>query len=177
MLKFATLFAGSAIVLALLLPQYVPFMQADRPAPAPARAAARPPEAPAQVAVRRDLVGEKSLAADAGGQYSVDALVAGQSVRMLVDTGATMVVISAALAARIGLSFEAGKKWRLHTANGESVAAEAMLPNIDLGGLYMANVPALIAAPEAGEVNLLGASFLKRLTSVEQRNGVLMLRQ
>ena len=134
--------------------------------------------APAPVEqVRRDLFGEKSIAADARGQFTVDALVAGQSVRMLVDTGATMVVISAAVAARIGLSFEAGKKWRMHTANGDSFAAEAVLPSIDLGGLYMGDVPALIASPEAGEVNLLGASFLKRLTSVEQRSGVLVMRR
>ena len=176
MLKSASLFAGSALALALLLPQYAPFMQPEKPAPAPVGAA--PTSAPAPVeAVRRDVFGEKSIAADERGQYSVDALVRGQSVRMLVDTGASMVVISAAVAARIGLSFEAGKKWRIHTANGDSFAAEAVLPSIDLGGLYMADVPALIASPEAGEVNLLGASFLKRLTSVEQRSGVLVMRR
>jgi predicted aspartyl protease len=41
----------------------------------------------------------------------------------------------------------------------------------------MTNVPALIAGRNAGDVNLLGASFLKRLASVEQRNGELILRQ
>jgi predicted aspartyl protease len=41
----------------------------------------------------------------------------------------------------------------------------------------MRDVPALIADRRAGPVNLLGASFLKRLSSVEQRNGVLVLRQ
>jgi len=51
------------------------------------------------------------------------------------------------------------------------------LPNVDLGGVYMKDVQALIAARSAGPVNLLGASFLKRLTSVEQRAGVMTLRQ
>ena len=176
MLKSVSLFAGSALALALLLPQYAPFMQPEKPAPAFIRSAP-PPTAQVVEAVRRDLIGEKSVAADEKGQYSVDALVRGQSVRMLIDTGASMVVISAAVAARIGLSFEAGKKWRMHTANGDSFDAEAVLPSIDLGGLYMGDVPALIASPEAGDVNLLGASFLKRLTSVEQRNGVMVLRQ
>jgi predicted aspartyl protease len=41
----------------------------------------------------------------------------------------------------------------------------------------MNDVEALILAPEAGEVNLLGESFLKRLVSVEQHNGALVLRQ
>ena len=46
---------------------------------------------------------EASLAADARGQYAADALVDGLSVRMLVDTGASVVTISAATAARLGL--------------------------------------------------------------------------
>ena len=176
MLKPAFLFAGSAIALALLLPQYLPLTPSPPAARVRAvRAAAEP--APPVAETARVNFGEKSLAADPGGQYSVDALVGGQSVRMLVDTGATMVVISAEVADRLGLSFEAGKKWRVQTANGESVAAETVLPSIDLGGIYMADVPALIAGRAAGPVNLLGASFLKRLSSVEQRNGVLMLRQ
>jgi predicted aspartyl protease len=41
----------------------------------------------------------------------------------------------------------------------------------------MNDVEALILTPGAGEVNLLGESFLKRLVSVEQRDGVLILRQ
>ena len=41
----------------------------------------------------------------------------------------------------------------------------------------MNDVEALILSPEAGEINLLGESFLKRLVSVEQRNGTLILRQ
>ena len=41
----------------------------------------------------------------------------------------------------------------------------------------MNDVEALILSPESGQVNLLGESFLKRLASVEQRNGTLVLRQ
>ena len=41
----------------------------------------------------------------------------------------------------------------------------------------MSDVEAFVLDASAGEVNLLGASFLKRLASVEQRNGVLILRQ
>src|SRR5947209_18295140 len=137
MLKFASLFAGSATALALLLPQYVPMMRPDAPTPVRAAPPAKEASAAPVEAVRQPYFGEKSLAADPRGQYSVDALVGGQSVRMLVDTGASMVVISAALAARLGLSFETAKKMRTHTANGDSVAAETVLPSIDLGGLYM----------------------------------------
>ena len=58
-----------------------------------------------------------------------------------------------------------------------STASPTILRSVSLDGLYMNDVEALILTPEAGEVNLLGASFLKRLVSVEQRGGMLILRQ
>ena len=176
MLKSAVVFASSALTLALFAPEFLRLLKpAPAPAPPPPRSVTlAPPPAPAPPPPRR--FGERSLAADAGGQYSVDALVAGFPVKMLVDTGATMVVISAEVADRLGLNVEQGRKWQVHTANGDSVATETLLSSIDLGGVYMSDVAALIADRSAGPVNLLGASFLKRLGSVEQRAGVLTLR-
>ena len=96
---------------------------------------------------------------------------------MLVDTGATEVCISASTAKRLALSPSGGRKRLIQTANGQSTASPTILTNLSLDGLYMNDVEALILAPEAGEGNLLGESFLKRLVSVEQRNGTLILRQ
>ncbi len=96
---------------------------------------------------------------------------------MMVDSGASTVVISASTGARIGVVPGPGPKWRVKTANGETTASPAVLNHVSLGGLYLNDVQGLILAPEAGEVNLLGASFLKRLVSVEQRDGILILRQ
>jgi aspartyl protease family protein len=95
---------------------------------------------------------------------------------MLVDTGASEVCVSASTAGRLGLSPSEGRKRVMQTANGLSTAYPTILRSVSLDGLYMNDVEALILAPEAGEVNLLGASFLKRLTSVEQRNGMPVLR-
>jgi aspartyl protease family protein len=106
-----------------------------------------------------------------------DALINGVPVRMMIDTGATFVAISAATAGRLGLVAGLGPKWTIKTANGQSIASPVTLDNLSFGGLYMNHVQALILTPEAGEVNLLGASFLKRLVSVEQRDGMLILRQ
>jgi gag-polyprotein putative aspartyl protease len=53
-----------------------------------------------------------------------------------------------------------GPKWTIKTANDESVASPVTLDAVSFGGLYMKDVQALILAPEAGEANLLGASFL-----------------
>ena len=65
----------------------------------------------------------------------------------------------------------------MQTANGQSTALPTVLRNVSLGGLFVSDVEALILTADAGEVNLLGESFLKRLASVEQRNGTLVLRQ
>lgn len=120
---------------------------------------------------------EALLEADQRGQYAAGVTVNGTPVRMLIDTGATEVCVSASTARRLGLSPSGGPKRVMQTANGRSTASPTVLRSVSFGGLYLNDVEALILAPEAGEVNLLGESFLKRLLSVEQRNGTLVLRQ
>jgi aspartyl protease family protein len=120
---------------------------------------------------------EALLEADQRGQYAAEVSVDGSPVRMLVDTGATQVCVSASTARRLGLSPSRGRTLRIQTANGQSTASPTILRSLSFDGLYMNDVEALILAPEAGEVNLLGEAFLKRLVSVEQRNGTLILRQ
>ena len=83
----------------------------------------------------------------------------GVPVRMLIDTGATEVCVSASTARRLGVSPSGGRKRLIQTANGQSAAYPTILSTLSLDGLYMNDVEALILAPEAGEVNLLGASM------------------
>ncbi|MGH6797313.1 MAG: retropepsin-like aspartic protease family protein [Roseiarcus sp.] len=153
------------------------------PVPTPASAARVPAglaaEAPSPQPPERQSSGyrEALLEADNRGQYAAEALINGLHVRMLVDTGASDVFVSASTAARLGLVPSGGRRRAIQTANGQSTASPTVLRRVSLGGLYMNDVEALILAPEAGEVNLLGESFLKRLVSVEQRDGMLILRQ
>src|SRR5438552_1676275 len=113
MIKGAILFglAGAALGLAALslVPNFPP---AGTPA-APAAFSAGVPRSD-EVAPAQETAGyrEASLAADSRGQYTADALVNGSPVRMMVDTGASAVVISAATAARIGVFPGPGPKWR-----------------------------------------------------------------
>jgi aspartyl protease family protein len=176
----AIFFATVGVALALLGSS---FLINRLPGPAPASAARAtesvaaeaPPLAPAQ----RQSTGyrEASLEADQRGQYAAEVLIDGVPVRMLVDTGASEVSVSASTARLLGLSPSGGRKRVMQTANGLSSAYPTILRSLSLDGLYMSDVEALILAPEAGEVNLLGESFLKRLMSVEQRDGTLVLRQ
>jgi len=171
--------AATLCVVAALLGSFSLLARLPAPAPvtlAPAPAASdvpslEPPER--QSSVYREAL----LEADGRGQYAADALVNGTPVRMLVDTGASDVFVSAATAARLGLAVGQGPARAIVTANGRSRAWPTRLSHVSFGGLYMSDVEALVLAPEAGEVNLLGESFLKRLLSVEQRDGMLILRQ
>jgi aspartyl protease family protein len=183
MVKNALVFAAGALAVALLAPTLLPLLTAATSSPPSAAASlasasVAAPAAPAVAAPVSDGFRQTSIAADGGGQFSTDVLIEGERVHMLVDTGATMVSISAAVAARLGIRPDPSKpKWRIHTANGDSIAWPATLRNVSFGALYMNDVEALVLDRSAGEVNLLGASFLKRLAGVEQRDGLLILRQ
>ena len=179
---FGRVIVSAALVVALALVGSS-FLLNRLPESAPASAAgatgAVAVEAPAPEPPQRESSGyrEALLEADQHGQYAAEVSVNGSPVRMLIDTGATQVCVSASTARRLGLRPSGGRKLLIQTANGQSIASLTILRSLSFDGLYMNDVEAIILAPEAGEVNLLGESFLKRLVSVEQRNGALVLRQ
>ena len=179
---FGRVIVSAAVVVALAL-LGSSFLLNRLPAPAPVSAAgatgAVADEASSPERPQRESSGyrEALLEADHRGQYAAGVLVNGAPVRMLIDTGASDVCISASTARRLGLSPSGGRKRVMQTANGQSTALPTVLRNVSLGGLFVSDVEALILTADAGEVNLLGESFLKRLASVEQRNGTLVLRQ
>jgi aspartyl protease family protein len=181
---FGRVIVLAAVVVALaLVGSFFLLNRLPEPAPAPVSAAgatgAVADEAPSLESPQRESSGyrEALLEADQRGQYAAEVLVNGSPVRMLIDTGASDVCISASTARRLGLSPSGGRNRVMQTANGQSTALPTVLRSVSLGGLYVSDIEALILTPDAGEVNLLGESFLKRLVSVEQRNGTLVLRQ
>jgi aspartyl protease family protein len=182
MLRFAILTAIGAAFLAYVAPDLVSLVVPKQGGQASASVAARPVLAPSpvNVAVATSSSGaaEASISADPRGQYSTDVEIDGQTVRMLVDTGATMVVLSYETASRLGLQVLATDfTARVQTANGVAYVAPITLREVTIGPIYVGDVKALVADRNAGPVNLLGESFLKRLGSVEQRSGQLVLRQ
>jgi aspartyl protease family protein len=115
---------------------------------------------------------------DAVGQYSTEVTINGSRVRMLVDTGATFVSLSAETAERIGLPIsESNYTAQMRTANGIARAAPVTLNAVSIGDIYVPSVQGIVMDRPAGSINLLGMSFLRRLSKVEQRSGQLILRQ
>ncbi|HET8995248.1 MAG TPA: TIGR02281 family clan AA aspartic protease, partial [Acetobacteraceae bacterium] len=96
------------------------------------------------------------------GQFVTEGRINGKLVRMMVDTGATMVSISREQADQLGLSLRGGTPIAVHTANGVVRATQVMLGSVRVGTIEQREVPAVIQDSPLPIV-LLGMSFLKRL--------------
>ena len=113
------------------------------------------------------------LIADQKGQYRAPGTINGYPVSFVVDTGATYVSLSDALANELSL-LRQGKSFAI-TANGRVPVDLTQLEEVSLGGLSMGNVPAMIVPELDSQIVLLGMSFLKHLDLV-QSDGKLELR-
>jgi aspartyl protease family protein len=110
------------------------------------------------------------------GDFTIKADVNGSRITMLVDTGASNVVLSADAAKAVGLPVEMLKyEVPIETANGRGRAAYVVLDRIAVGGILERKVPALVSSPGDLKTSLLGMSFLKRLESFEVRGERLVL--
>ncbi|HET7681027.1 MAG TPA: TIGR02281 family clan AA aspartic protease [Xanthobacteraceae bacterium] len=117
------------------------------------------------------------IARGRGGDFSVRAQVNGARVSMMLDSGASAVVLTQEAAKAAGLPLEVLQyTTNVDTANGRTRAAPVTLDRITIGNIVERSVPALIAQPGALRTNLLGMSFLNRLESWEVRGDKLLLR-
>lgn len=107
------------------------------------------------------------------GHYRAEALINGEQVDVLVDTGATGVAISQAVADKLNLKSLTAV--RTNTANGTTVGYMVRLSSVKLGGVEANNVSAMIAPGLEGDV-LLGMSFLARM-DVRLFKGEMTIRQ
>lgn len=112
-----------------------------------------------------------------GGDFAVGARVNGARVPMVLDTGASSVVLTHEAARAAGLPLQMlDYNVNVDTANGRTRAAPVTLDRIAVGGLTERAVPALIAQPGQLKSSLLGMTFLNRLDSWEVRGDRLRMR-
>lgn len=165
-LRQLVIWAGLVLVIAIVGNRLLPHPNATAPPPAASRSAL----APARGAVPNSLV----FHADPQGHVLVDAFVNDAPVRFLVDTGATMVVLTLKDAAVAGLSRDdLVFSMRTSTANGVARAAPVRLRELRIDQLQVADVDATVV--ENLNISLLGQSFLTRIDGYEMRDGVLTL--
>jgi aspartyl protease family protein len=117
------------------------------------------------------------IARGKGGNFSVVAQINNARIAMVLDTGATSVVLTQEAAKAAGLPLEVlAYTVNVDTANGRARAAPVTLDRLTIGGIVERAVPALIAQPGQLRSNLLGMSFLNRLESWEVRGDRLIMR-
>jgi len=118
------------------------------------------------------------LESDRQGHFQVEARVEGRFVDFVVDTGASLVVLRESSAALAGIRPQPHDYNAIAvTANGRIRAARAMIDRIEVGGITVYDVPAMVLPDEALSKNLLGVSFLSRLKRYEYADGRLVLEQ
>jgi aspartyl protease family protein len=111
------------------------------------------------------------------GGFAVQARINGIAAAMVVDTGATSVVLTYETAKAVGLPLELLEyNVDVQTASGQTKAARLWLDRMAIGKLVERAVPALVVPRGQMKTNLLGMSFLDRLDSFEVRADHLMLR-
>jgi len=110
------------------------------------------------------------------GHYYATVRINGSEMRLLVDTGATLTVLSKQQAERAGI-FPSPSDYTasVRTASGIAKAAPVRLRDLEIGDARLENIPALVMDTPAN-TSVLGIGTLQRFRSYEFRNGVLTLR-
>jgi len=151
----AMLFAAWILVLTILVLFFQRFFE-DRQNPNRDVAAALDAQGRVGVVLQRNRAGH----------YVASGAINGKPVVFLVDTGATDVALSLAIARRLGLSLRAGGMSQ--TANGNVRTWKTRLDSVDLGGLTLHGVPASVLPNIPGDEVLLGMSYLKHFELLQQ---------
>lgn len=119
-----------------------------------------------QYATSSSLPESQNLTLKAGerGHFFINASINNHptEIRMLIDTGASLVVLPSELANRMGISYINARRAVSNTANGQVVNYLVKLDKLKIGGIELVQVDA--AVQESGlDMPLLGMSVLNRL--------------
>ena len=150
---------------------------ADKWTPVPAAANAAQTKAQTGTVVQ-DGIRSLSIPRDARGHFQTNGRIDGQRVDFMVDTGASMVALRERDANKLGI-FPAARDYtgRSSTANGIVKVAPVRLSSLEVNGIRVYDVQAMVLPDEALNVNLLGMSFLSRVRRFEMANGRLVMEQ
>ena len=119
-----------------------------------------------------------SIPRDGRGHFQTEGRIDGQRIGFMVDTGASLIALNETSAARFGLRPSRGDYTAIvTTANGTIKGARMRIAMVEIGGLVVRDVDAMVLPDEALSENLLGLSFLSKLKRFEYANGQMVLEQ
>jgi clan AA aspartic protease (TIGR02281 family) len=128
-------------------------------------------ETPSTLATEIIGQGTVELRQDPRGHYRSSGMINGTPVVFMIDTGASTVAISPAVAVRAGIS--RCTPGQSSTANGIASTCRALVPELQFGAFRMTNVEVSVM-PNMGDEALLGMNVLRNF-SLEQKDGTLKI--
>jgi aspartyl protease family protein len=118
---------------------------------------------------------ETRLAREPNGHFHAEALVNGQPVRFVVDTGASVVALTIDDARRIGIPVNPAAFEIVGTgASGPVRGQPVTIDSVDVEGKRVTNLRGAVI--EGLDVSLLGQSYLSRISSVSMTGDQMVLR-
>lgn len=111
--------------------------------------------------------GTHTLAREYDGHFYATTNVNGASLRMLVDTGASVIALTGSDARAAGIYWDQSEVRPIaRGASGNVYGVVRELDVVDVGGFTRRNVRAMIV-PEGLDISLLGQSYLGQISSVQ----------
>ncbi|MDR5172469.1 TIGR02281 family clan AA aspartic protease [Methylobacillus flagellatus] len=107
--------------------------------------------------------GSVTLYADSTGHHFVEGQINGASLRFLVDTGASAIVMNSGDAKYAKIDYKRGIPVSVQTANGVANAYKVVINHVRLNGLVLSQVDGLVMEGGSPAVVLLGMSALNRM--------------
>jgi clan AA aspartic protease (TIGR02281 family) len=139
----------------------------------------RPTDLSASAQAAGISIGPNEAIAERGGDggFAFDAIVNGAHMRMLFDTGATVVALRAEDAIRLGIPVnKLNYSAKVKTANGVAEVAPVMIDSITIGNITQRAVQGFVAKQGMLQTNLLGQSFMTRLAGYNVEKNLLWLK-
>lgn len=122
------------------------------------------------------LAGVTEIKADDRGHFIAEAEIDGSDIKVMVDTGASVVALSFEDADEIGLRpASLTYDTPVMTANGQTNAARVTLRRVEIDGVRVRDVAGMVLPAGSMDGSLLGMSFLSHLRSFRIEDGVLRL--
>jgi aspartyl protease family protein len=118
-----------------------------------------------------------SIPPGTNGHFETNAVINGRRIPFMVDTGASVIALRGEEASRLGIHpAQRDYTTKVSTANGVIFAAPVAPRSVELGGIVVRDVAAVVLPDEALAQNLLGMSFLSRI-HWQYQGGRLVLEQ
>lgn len=116
------------------------------------------------------------LTADGSGHFFTLGSINNRPAQMLVDTGASVVTLSEAVARQLGLNYSDGRRVQTTTANGPAFGWLLKIDSLRVGDVVSYGVDAVVIPGELPMV-LLGNSYLTRFSMRREADQLTLLRR